>query len=184
MPRTRPAYPEEFRTRAVDLLRSSGKSQKDVAREFGVSSNALREWAKRSDLDAGRARPRRPGLPRGCSEQALGRRHQSARVVPGLDEVEDRSPRLLAGPERGTVARQRPDAGLVHHSDRGCQYTSFIFGQRCREAGIAPSMGSVGDAYDNAMAEAFFATLECELLDRPMISLASDRSERGRVRWA
>ena len=64
------------------------------------------------------------------------------------------------------LARQRPDPGLVHHSDRGCQYTSFVFGQRCKEAGIVPSMGSVGDAYDNAMAEAFFATLECELLDR------------------
>ena len=46
------------------------------------------------------------------------------------------------------------------------QYTSLAFGRRCREAGITPSMGSVGDAYDNAMAESFFATLECELLDR------------------
>ncbi len=64
------------------------------------------------------------------------------------------------------IARSRPEAGLVHHSDRGTQYTSFAFGHRLREAGIAPSMGSVGDAYDNAMAESFFATLECELLDR------------------
>jgi putative transposase len=56
--------------------------------------------------------------------------------------------------------------GLVHHSDRGGQYTSFAFGRRCREAGIARSMGSRGDCYDNAMAESFFATLECELLDR------------------
>jgi hypothetical protein len=46
------------------------------------------------------------------------------------------------------------------------QYTSIEFGKRCREAGVRPSMGSVGDAYDNAMAESFFATLECELLDR------------------
>jgi putative transposase len=59
---------------------------------------------------------------------------------------------------------RRPEAGLVHHSDRGCQYTSFAFGRRCQEAGIAPSMGSTGDAYDNAMAESFFATLETELL--------------------
>ena len=42
----------------------------------------------------------------------------------------------------------------------------MAFGLRCREAGVRPSTGSVGDAYDNAMAEAFFATLECELLDR------------------
>jgi putative transposase len=40
------------------------------------------------------------------------------------------------------------------------------FGGRCQEAGVRPSMGSVGDAYDNAMCESFFATLECELLDR------------------
>jgi Integrase core domain len=46
------------------------------------------------------------------------------------------------------------------------QYTSIEFGHRCREAGVRPSMGSVGDAYDNAMCESFFATLECELLDR------------------
>ena len=56
--------------------------------------------------------------------------------------------------------------GLVFHSDRGTQYTSLAFGRRCREAGIAASMGSVGDAYDNAVAESFFATLETELIDR------------------
>jgi putative transposase len=61
---------------------------------------------------------------------------------------------------------RRPAPGLVHHSDRGCQYTSLAFGQRCRQAGIAVSMGAVGDCYDNAMAESFFATLECELVDR------------------
>ena len=46
------------------------------------------------------------------------------------------------------------------------QYSSLAFGGRCREAGVRPSMGSVGDAYDNAMCESFFATLECELLER------------------
>jgi putative transposase len=61
---------------------------------------------------------------------------------------------------------RRPGAGLVHHSDRGSQYTSLAFGQRCRRAGVVPSMGSVGDAYDNALAESFFATLECELVAR------------------
>jgi len=61
---------------------------------------------------------------------------------------------------------QRGPEGVIHHSDHGCQYTSFAFGKRCREMGVMPSVGSVGDAYDNAMAESFFATLECELLDR------------------
>ncbi len=64
------------------------------------------------------------------------------------------------------VGRRRPTTDVIHHSDQGCQYTSIAFGARCREAGVRPSMGSVGDAYDNAMCESFFATLECELLDR------------------
>jgi putative transposase len=61
---------------------------------------------------------------------------------------------------------QRRPAAVIHHSDQGSQYTSIAFGLRCKEAGVRPSMGSVGDAYDNAMCESFFATLECELLDR------------------
>jgi len=61
---------------------------------------------------------------------------------------------------------QRRPAEVIHHSDQGCQYTSIAFGKRCEQAGVRPSMGSVGDAYDNALAESFFATLECELLDR------------------
>ena len=61
---------------------------------------------------------------------------------------------------------QRRPTQVIHHSDQGTQYTSIAFGQRCREVGVEPSMGSVGDCFDNAMAESFFATLECELLDR------------------
>lgn len=61
---------------------------------------------------------------------------------------------------------QRQPTDVIHHSDQGSQYTSLAFGGRCREAGVRPSMGSVGDAYDNAMCESFFATLECELLAR------------------
>ena len=63
------------------------------------------------------------------------------------------------------VAQRKPEC-VVHHSDHGCQYTSLAFGARCREAGVRPSLGSVGDCYDNAMCESFFATLECELIDR------------------
>jgi putative transposase len=64
------------------------------------------------------------------------------------------------------AVHQRRPADVIHHSDQGSQYTSLAFGKRCREAGVRPSMGSVGDAYDNALCESFFATLECELLDR------------------
>lgn len=72
------------------------------------------------------------------------------------------------------VARRRPRPGLVHHSDQGTQYTSLAFGRRCRAAGIAQSMGSVGDAYDNALAESFFATLETELIDRSSFRTRAD----------
>lgn len=67
------------------------------------------------------------------------------------------------------LAQRRPES-VIHHSDRGCQYTSYAFGKRCREAGVVPSMGSTGDAYDNAMAESFFATLEREVLNRRRFS--------------
>ena len=63
------------------------------------------------------------------------------------------------------LGQRRPEA-VIHHSDQGSQYTSIAFGARCRQAGVRPSMGSVGDGYDNALCESFFATLECELLDR------------------
>lgn len=61
--------------------------------------------------------------------------------------------------------RRRPE-DVIHHSDQGCQYTSVAFGKRCQDAGVRPSMGSVGGCFDNAMCESFFATLECECLDR------------------
>jgi hypothetical protein len=63
------------------------------------------------------------------------------------------------------VGQRRPK-DVIHHSDQGSQYTSVAFGKRCGAAGVRPSMGSVGDAYDNAMAESFFSTLEAELLSR------------------
>ena len=61
---------------------------------------------------------------------------------------------------------QRRATQMIHHSDQGCQYTSYAFGLRCCEKGVRPSKRSVGDAYDNALAKSFFATLEYELLDR------------------
>ena len=62
------------------------------------------------------------------------------------------------------VWRRRPATEVIHHSDQGSQYTSLAFGRRLREEGMTASMGSRGDCFDNAMAESFFATLECELL--------------------
>jgi transposase InsO family protein len=64
------------------------------------------------------------------------------------------------------IARRKPAAGLVHHSDRGVQYTSLYFGKRLEDEGLVPSMCRVGSAYDNALAESFVATLKTELLYR------------------
>ena len=72
---------------------------------------------------------------------------------------------LVLDAMEAAVGRRRPK-DVIHHSDQGGQYTSVAFGRRCGEAGVRPSMGSVGDAYDNAMAESFFSTLEAELPSR------------------
>lgn len=88
----------------------------------------------------------------------------SRRVV-GWSIGEHMTAELVLAALNMALAQRRPDS-VIHHSDQGCQYTSVAFGKRCREMGVRPSMGSVGDAYDNAMAESFFASLECELLDR------------------
>ncbi len=88
----------------------------------------------------------------------------SRRIV-GWSMSNDLKSRLVLDALEMALASRRP-AEVIHHSDQGSQYTSVAFGARCKEAGVRPSMGSVGDAYDNAMCESFFATLECELLDR------------------
>jgi putative transposase len=88
----------------------------------------------------------------------------SRRVIGWAMEPHLRTELVLAALNMA-VAQRRPTA-VIHHSDQGCQYTSVAFGKRGAEAGVRPSMGSIGDAYDNALCESFFATLECELLDR------------------
>lgn len=80
------------------------------------------------------------------------------------------------------IANRRPSAGAIHHSDHGSQYTSLAFGARLRKAGMAASLGSIGDCYDNAMAESFFASLECELLDRRTYR-SRDEARLSVFRW-
>ena len=89
----------------------------------------------------------------------------SRRVV-GWAMAEHLRTELVVGALEMAVRNRQPCEGVIHHSDHGCQYTSQLFGEHCQAVGIQCSMGSVGDCYDNAMAESFFATLECELLAR------------------
>ena len=88
----------------------------------------------------------------------------SRRVV-GWAMADHLQTELVLAALRLALQRRRPAAGLIHHSDRGCQYTSLAFGQHLRAAGLVPSTGLVGDCYDNAVAESFFASLKVELLD-------------------
>jgi putative transposase len=89
-----------------------------------------------------------------------------SRKVVGWSMSSRQRTELVTNALRMAVARRRPAGVVVHHSDQGCQYTSYDFARACQAAGVERSMGSVGDCFDNAMAESFFATLECELLDR------------------
>jgi putative transposase len=89
----------------------------------------------------------------------------SRRIV-GWSMADHMRSELVVDALQMAVARRRPAPGLIHHSDPGSQYVSLAFGQAARDAGIARSMGSVGDCYDNAVAESFFATLKKELVHR------------------
>ena len=78
--------------------------------------------------------------------------------------------------------RRRPQGTVTHHSDHGSQYTSENFLKFCADANVAISMGSVGDCYDNAMAESFFATLESELIDwQPKHRFASREQAKSMI---
>lgn len=89
----------------------------------------------------------------------------SRRIV-GWSMAEHMRAELVVDALSMAVSRRNPGGGLIHHSDRGSQYTSVEFGARIQQAGIVPSMGSRGDAYDNAMAESFVATIKKELIHR------------------
>ena len=89
----------------------------------------------------------------------------SRRVV-GWAMRDDLKAELVVEALEMALWRRRPTAGLIHHSDRGCQYTSLAFGQKLRRSGVVASMGSRADCYDNAVAESFWATLKTELVHR------------------
>lgn len=88
-----------------------------------------------------------------------------SRKVVGWAFGQEMTSQLVISALNMALFTRKPES-VIHHSDQGSQYTSIAFGQRCIEMNVRPSMGTVGDAYDNAMAESFFASLECELIDR------------------
>ena len=89
-----------------------------------------------------------------------------SRLVVGWSMGERFTAELVLNALEMALGNRQPGEGVIHHSDHGSQYTSLAFGQGLEQAGVLGSMGSVGDALDNAVAESFFATLQTELLDR------------------
>lgn len=87
-----------------------------------------------------------------------------SRMVIGWSIASHMRAELVVDALQMAIWRRQPD-GTVHHSDHGSQYTSWAFGRRLRDAGLLGSMGTIGDCFDNAMAESFFSTLQRELLD-------------------
>jgi putative transposase len=89
-----------------------------------------------------------------------------SRLIVGWSMATHMRASLVVDALKMALARRRPEPGVIHHSDQGAQYVSLAFGRAAHQAGIAVSMGSRGDAYDNAVAETFFATLKKELVNR------------------
>lgn len=89
-----------------------------------------------------------------------------SRMIVGWSIETTQSTRLVLNALGMATAKRRPNGGLVIHSDRGVQFTSWAFSQKVQDAGLAPSMGEVGSAYDNAMMESFWARMQVELLNR------------------
>jgi putative transposase len=86
-----------------------------------------------------------------------------SRKVVGWSMAKHLRSELVAGALEMAIHRRKPSAGLIHHSDRGAQYTALSFGKRLKKAGIVPSMSRVGSALDNAISESFVSTLKSEI---------------------
>ena len=89
-----------------------------------------------------------------------------SRLIVGWSMADHLRSQLVVDALEMALARRRPDRGLIHHSDHGCQFTAVLFTKRCAKAGVEVSMGSVGDCYDNAVCETFHATLKQEKIYR------------------
>ena len=86
-----------------------------------------------------------------------------SRKVVGWSMANHLRSELVAAALEMAIGRRNPSAGLIHHSDRGAQYTALSFGKKLEVAGIVPSMSRVGSALDNAISESFVSTLKSEI---------------------
>ena len=167
-------------------IRVSRKRVERLMREAGISGLVIRKRGRTTirvpgvrvadDLVERRFRPEAPNVLwiaditylrtwEGWLYLAAVQDAYSRRIV-GWSMADHMRAELVVDALQMAVARRRPKPGLVFHSDQGSQFVALGFGQTCRDAGIAQSMGSKGCAYDNAVAESFFATLKKELVHR------------------
>jgi putative transposase len=163
------------RKRVQRLMRTAGLSGL-VARKRGRTTIRVPGVRVADDLVERRFRPDRPDVLwvadmtylrtwEGWVYLAAVQDAYSRRIV-GWSMAEHMRAELVVDALEMALHRRRPAPGLIHHSDQGSQFVSLAFGQKARDAGIAVSMGSKGCAYDNAVAESFFATLKKELVHR------------------
>ena len=163
------------RTRVARLMRSHGIRGISRRRGFTVTTRSSRHDAKAPDLVQRKFEADGPNqlwvadmtyVPTwaGFIFLAVVLDAWSRRVV-GWAVGETMAAELVLGALNMALQQRRPE-DVIHHSDQGSQYASIAFGGRCKKMGVRPSVGGVGDAYDNAMAESFFASLECELIGR------------------
>lgn len=174
--RTRPPYAPEFRRQMVELVRA-GRDPESLAREFEPSAPAIRNWAAAAGQQEGQ-RSSKPTTA-GFLYLAVVLDAWSGKIV-GWSMANHLRTELVLDALEMALGQRRPGE-VVLHSDQGSQFTSLAFGNRCREAGVRPSMGSVGDAYDNAMCESFFASLESELLARRRFTSQAEARMAGRT---
>ncbi|MCK9932327.1 IS3 family transposase, partial [Frankia sp. Mgl5] len=93
-----------------------------------------------------------------------------SRKIVGWSMSDTQKTALVADALTMALQHRRPAPGVIHHSDQGSQYVSREFARICTQHDVRRSVGSAGDCYDNAVTESFFATLECELLDRTIFT--------------
>jgi transposase InsO family protein len=178
----RSKYPEEFRRNAAKLALEGGRSVREVARELGVNHEPCGIGSRccagsavtGRPRSAGRNAPSWPGCAGGWRSWSWRKRclylavviDACTRRVVGWAMADHLHHELVLDALGMALHQRKPVAGLIHHSDHGVQYTSIEFGRTLRTSSVVAAMGSIGDAFDNAMAESFFATLKEEMIYR------------------
>lgn len=169
----RRSFTPEFKAEAVSLVLEQGLSRGEVARDLDVAASVIGRWVSAAEA------AKEPGAP--CRVPSERSRSASDGRT-GWDLQTHMQTALCLGALDQAVALRRPGRGLLHHTDRGSQYTSDAYQQALRRVGATPSMSRKGNCWDNAVSESFFGTLEQELvrqLDEPWHDEHDARSAVG-----